>query len=78
MLTRDDFAFARAVWSPCAAGRAGDLAAWATPVPTHGPSLLEASAAIEPGAPQAHVYRATLAAIESRAPRSPTRPAPRW
>jgi gamma-glutamyltranspeptidase/glutathione hydrolase len=66
VLTSDDFAFARAVWSPCATGLAGDLAAWATPVPTHGPSLLEASAAIAPGASQADVYRATLAAIESR------------
>jgi gamma-glutamyltranspeptidase/glutathione hydrolase len=66
VLTRDDFAYARAAWSPCTAGRAGHLRAWATPAPTHGPSLLEAAAALTAESTQADVYRAMLAAIAGR------------
>jgi gamma-glutamyltranspeptidase / glutathione hydrolase len=66
VLAASDFAFARAEWAPCAPGRAGHLAAWATPVPTHGPSLLEAAAAINAESTQADVYRAMIAAIAAR------------
>lgn len=66
VLERSDFAFARAEWSACASGAAGHLAAWATPAPTHGPSLLDATRAIAPDATQADVYLAMLDAIAAR------------
>lgn len=66
VLDRSDFAFARAEWSACASGTAGHLAAWATPAPTHGPSLLDATRAIAADATQADVYRSMLDAIAAR------------
>jgi gamma-glutamyltranspeptidase/glutathione hydrolase len=66
VLTRDDFAAARAEWVACAQGAAGPYRAWATPAPTHGPSLLDATAGLEPGDGPGAVYRRVLAAIDAR------------
>lgn len=41
-LRRDDFQHARAEWLPCATQAVDDAIVWATPAPTHGPSLLDA------------------------------------
>ena len=67
VLTRADFAFARAEWSPCATGRAGDLAG----VGDAGADARPVAARRERGdrrpvRSQADVYRATLAAIAAR------------
>lgn len=67
VLSRDDFAFARAEWVPCATGRAGTLRAWATPAPTHGPSLLAAVAGAAPSSDAGAAYRRVIAAIKARA-----------
>jgi gamma-glutamyltranspeptidase / glutathione hydrolase len=66
VLTSDDLAFARAEWVACSEGLAGRLRAWATPAPTHGPSLLDAVAGMEPGEGPARRYRRVLAAVERR------------
>ena len=42
VLQRDDFRFATAAWADCAEVEVGGRTVWATPAPTHGPSLLEA------------------------------------
>lgn len=39
-LTAEDLDLARAEWSPCAGVAVEDRTLWATPAPTHGPSLL--------------------------------------
>lgn len=44
ILRRDDFGFARAEWMACAERMVRGRPVWATPAPTHGPSLLEAIA----------------------------------
>lgn len=66
VLTESDLMFARAEWVPCATGATGPLRAWATPAPTHGPSLLDASAGARPGDPAATVFRRVLDAIAAR------------
>lgn len=66
VLTRDDLRTARAEWAPCAAGSAGGLAMWATPAPTHGPSLLEACAGAAPDERPAAVRARVLAAVARR------------
>jgi len=70
VLTAADFAFARADWVPCAVNRAatahGDVTTWATPAPTHGPSLLDAVADVAAGASQVEVLQSVLRAIEQR------------
>lgn len=66
VLSDDDLAAARAQWAPCATAHAGPFTAWATPAPTHGPSLLDAAADARPGDPPAVVYRRVLASIAAR------------
>lgn len=70
VLTRDDFVHARAEWGECARGtltsRDGDLTAWATPAPTHGPSLLEAMSAASVESTPAGLFGAVMKAITSR------------
>jgi len=66
VLRREDFAYARAGWAPCAAGTADGVAVWVTPAPTHGPSLLDAVAAAAPGDDAGVVYRRVVAAINRR------------
>jgi gamma-glutamyltranspeptidase/glutathione hydrolase len=63
-LTHEDFECATAEWTACAEMTAGSRRVWATPAPTHGPSLLSALAdyaSAEQSA--AGVYSAVLAAI---------------
>jgi gamma-glutamyltranspeptidase/glutathione hydrolase len=67
VLTRDDVVSAVAEWMPCAVGNAGPLRAWATPAPTHGPSLLDAVAGAAPGDVPAAEYRRVMDAIAARA-----------
>lgn len=71
VLSEPDFAHARAEWTPCVSGRlatpAGDVSTWATPAPTHGPSLLDAVTGF--GATdltQSAVLREVLGAISTR------------
>jgi gamma-glutamyltranspeptidase/glutathione hydrolase len=61
VLDRPSLEFARAEWSPCATRTIAGRQLWATPAPTHGPSLLDAidATAADAGA----VYRNVLAAI---------------
>jgi gamma-glutamyltranspeptidase/glutathione hydrolase len=66
VLTMDDLRALRAEWVPCAEGRVGPLRAWATPAPTHGPSLLAATAGASATGDQATAYRRVLAAIATR------------
>ena len=66
VLQADDFRFARAEWVPCAEGRAGPYRAWATPAPTHGPSLLDAVDGAAASSDPADAYRRVLAAISRR------------
>lgn len=65
-LRADDFVAARADWTACAAGTAGPLQLWATPAPTHGPSLLRTMATAAPGDRPVTQYRRALAAITER------------
>ena len=71
VLTHDDFRFARAEWAPCAHNQVatpqGDVTAWATPAPTHGPSLLSAVAGLRSTTPSpADVLREVMHAIAAR------------
>lgn len=70
VLTEADFAFARAEWAPCATGTvattSGDLTTWATPAPTHGPSLLEVAGNLRSDGSQAELVTAVLHAIATR------------
>lgn len=70
VLTEADFAFARAEWAPCAAGRVatddGDVTTWATPAPTHGPSLLEVADQVRHDTTQAELVTVVLRAIAAR------------
>ena len=54
---------AHAEWSACAAIRTGRHTLYATPAPTHGPTLLAAVAAATPGDGPATQYRRVLAAV---------------
>jgi len=71
VLTTDDFVHARAEWAACVSsqvvGGDGPLITWATPAPTHGPSLLAAVAGLDPTqAGQAALYEQVLRAIDAR------------
>ena len=66
VLTQEDLTTARAEWTPCATGTTGDLTAWCTPAPTHGPSLLDAVAGAWEGDDQGAVYRRVISAIAAR------------
>ncbi|HSL58219.1 MAG TPA: gamma-glutamyltransferase, partial [Acidimicrobiales bacterium] len=68
VLTLDDLTTARAEWAAPAAVRRGDHRLWATPAPTHGPSLLDALTRLpaDRAATPADVHAAVLAAIARR------------
>lgn len=71
VLHEDDLVFARAEWAPCAETTAAGRRLWATPAPTHGPSLLDAVGAVFAGSPTdapspVTVHAAVLAAIARR------------
>ncbi|MGD9705762.1 MAG: gamma-glutamyltransferase [Acidimicrobiia bacterium] len=66
VLEESDFAAARAEWVPCATGTVGPFVAWATPAPTHGPSLLDAMATATAGDTPADLYRRVMQAIAAR------------
>jgi gamma-glutamyltranspeptidase/glutathione hydrolase len=66
VLTEADLLGARAEWVDCHEGRVGPLRGWATPAPTHGPSLLDATAGLVADADAGDVYRVVLAAIAAR------------
>jgi gamma-glutamyltranspeptidase / glutathione hydrolase len=63
VLERGDLGYTTAEWTECAAGRAAGRAVWATPAPTHGPTLLAAVSAAAAGDGPAVQYRRVLAAI---------------
>ncbi|HEY0270982.1 MAG TPA: gamma-glutamyltransferase [Sphingomonas sp.] len=65
ILKKSDFAFARAEWSDVATLAHAETRLFATPAPTHGPSLLDAVARAG-GTGQAEAYRAVLGAIAAR------------
>ncbi len=54
---------ARAEWMTCAEVRAGHRSVWATPAPTHGPTLLAVIGSAAPGDAPATQYRRVLGAI---------------
>ncbi len=64
VLDHEDFAAVRAEWADCAAANVGARTVWATPAPTHGPTLLAALAGARPGDDLATHYGRVLAAIE--------------
>jgi gamma-glutamyltranspeptidase/glutathione hydrolase len=64
VLSHDDLAAVRAEWADCAAVGLGGRTLWATPAPTHGPTLLDAVAGAQPGDGPSTQYRRVLAAIE--------------
>jgi gamma-glutamyltranspeptidase/glutathione hydrolase len=71
VLTQGDFEFARAEWAPCARDHVttpqGHVTTWATPAPTHGPSLLNAVAGLESATPSpAEVLGQVMRAIVER------------
>lgn len=68
-LRRHDFQHARAEWLPCASQIVADATIWATPAPTHGPSLLAAIGRYADGPRTgAALHRAVMSAIaEQRA-----------
>lgn len=68
VLTEDDLAFARAEWCEPEALALSPATVFATPAPTHGPSLLDASARLArtDGWEQVEAYRAVLGAIAAR------------
>ena len=71
VLTDDDFSFARAEWTACSvntlATTGGTVTTWATPAPTHGPSLLDAVGRFGSANPsQVDVLRAVMSAIRQR------------
>lgn len=71
VLQRDDFASARAEWTACVERVVRGRPVWATPAPTHGPSLLDAisdaadEVASSPITPDA-LHRAVMASITRR------------
>ena len=71
VLTEEDFGFASAEWAPCSvntlATSQGEVTTWATPAPTHGPSLLDAVARLGPtNRSQVEVLREVMRAIGER------------
>ena len=73
VLDSGDLAAVRAEWTECAQVDVGARTVWATPAPTHGPTLLAAVADAQPGDDPATQYRRVLAAIDQRK-RSDRRP----
>jgi gamma-glutamyltranspeptidase/glutathione hydrolase len=65
VLEVDDFVFARAAWVPPLMTTVKGRRLWATPAPTHGPSLLEV-AAMTGVVDQAQLFRAVAKAIAQR------------
>ncbi len=63
VLEHTDLATARAEWTECAELRDGLRTVFATPAPTHGPTLLAAVKAAAPGDDPATQYERVLAAI---------------
>ncbi len=66
VLTKEDLATARAEVTPCVEGTTVGRRLWATPAPTHGPSLLDALAAAAPGDRPPTQYARVMAAIGRR------------
>lgn len=68
IIDADDFRFARAEWSEAVEAQTGETALFATPAPTHGPSLLDALSRRRGsgGTDQVAAYRAVLEAIAAR------------
>jgi gamma-glutamyltranspeptidase/glutathione hydrolase len=65
VLTRDDLLAARAEWTGCDEVRVLDRTVWATPAPTHGPTLLAAVRDAAVGDDPATQYRRALVAISA-------------
>ena len=63
VLTRDDLLATRAEWTRCDEVRVLDRTVWATPAPTHGPTLLAAVRDAAVGDDLAAQYRRVLSAI---------------
>lgn len=63
VLEAADLDAAHAEWTDCAVIRLDGRSVWATPVPTHGPTLLSAVAGALPGQHVVEHYRQVLAAI---------------
>ncbi len=66
VLERADLAYGSAQWAPCVRTDIGAQAVWATPAPTHGPSLLDAVADAQPGDEPVAQYRRVMRSIEAR------------
>lgn len=66
VLTTTDLATARAEWAPAATAVVDGERLWATPAPTHGPSLLDALGRLGADRSPAAVLRAVRAAVEAR------------
>lgn len=66
VLTTGDLAYATASWAQCPSVEVGDRTVWATPAPTHGPSLLEAVGGARPGDSVDVQYRRVMQAIAHR------------
>jgi gamma-glutamyltranspeptidase / glutathione hydrolase len=69
VLDGDDLALATAEWARCASEAAFGRTWWATPSPTHGPSLLDALTSLERGGRPGDLaaqYRAVMASIAAR------------
>jgi len=66
ILELDDFDFGRAEWVVAAEGSLHGAPFWATPAPTHGPSLLDAMGHLDHDSGPAQVRELVAAAIERR------------
>jgi gamma-glutamyltranspeptidase / glutathione hydrolase len=66
VLEATDLAAASAQWVPCDAADLDGRTMWATPAPTHGPSLLDALDGARPGDGPAVQYRRVVAAVARR------------
>lgn len=67
VLTHDDLRGATAEWMPCARREVAGRVVWATPLPTHGPSLLDALDGASAHDAPVDEYRRVLAALARRA-----------
>ncbi|HJR86430.1 MAG TPA: gamma-glutamyltransferase [Acidimicrobiia bacterium] len=66
VIEASDFRSVRAQWEPAATRMVGDRRLWATPAPTHGPSLLEALADARPGDGAGAIWDRVTKVIASR------------
>jgi gamma-glutamyltranspeptidase / glutathione hydrolase len=66
VLEADDLGAVRAEWQPCADTTVAGRTVWATPAPTHGPSLLNAVRDARPGDDLVAQYRRVIAAAAHR------------